>query len=462
MSSKNETFIRHADSGTLGYGDIFSDVFKRHTEEETARVFIAGTPMTTPQRKDMLVGWMKPYLFLRFFIIMLLSVAALFFVSLIYGGNKYTLYPGVSLFPCLVPFTCMVLVWELHIPRNIALYEVIKMVFVGGVVSIVTGVLAFELIYVIASVNVEARWAGLVEEPAKLLAVYYFLGSRKKKRPYILNGILIGFAVGTGFSFMESIGYTFDQGMGTGIARALNSFSGHAFWASLYGGALAEAKGEDNLSPLHLLNPLFLVYFILAVVLHFFNNMNLGLPFFADGIISTQHLILTVINLAIWLVMLRRGVNQIVGIVAAENGGLTAGIRHGEEAASFGGDVYFDTPSGQSRYKEETVWYLQGTSGEYAGRRIDLYEGMSAAAGRDGRQCMIAFPNSPHVSGKHCSLRLSGQNLIVQDLGSSNGTFIGGQKIQPYTDVIVPEGAVLSLGNESCSFRLVRDRKGII
>lgn len=55
---------------------------------------------------------------------------------------------------------------------------------------------------------------------------------------------------------------------------------------------------------------------------------------------------------------------------------------------------------------------------------------------------------SPDVSRKHCSISLlnPGQ-VLVRDLGSSNGTFVNGARIDSQVDVPVPSGAVLEVGN---------------
>ena len=58
--SDNKTFFKKAKGGKLGFSDIFSDVFRRHTKEENARLFLAGTPLTTPDAASMLSKWLKP------------------------------------------------------------------------------------------------------------------------------------------------------------------------------------------------------------------------------------------------------------------------------------------------------------------------------------------------------------------------------------------------------------------
>lgn len=47
------------------------------------------------------------------------------------------------------------------------------------------------------------------------------------------------------------------------------------------------------------------------------------------------------------------------------------------------------------------------------------------------------------VSSHHCEILLQGGNVLVRDLGSTNGSFIGGEKI---TEKILKPGEVLRLG----------------
>ena len=213
---ENKTFFRKAQTGDLHFKDIFSDVNKKHTSKDTAQMFIAGTPMTTPDERDMLVSWNKPFVFARFFLWGAAALAILYFLYRCFK-SAYSLYALLSLMPCLVPIACLLLVWELHIPRNISLYEVLQMVIVGGALSLlftfIFGVFRQSLLGISGAI-----WAGLTEEPAKLLAVCIFL--RKKDRKYLLNGLLIGFAVGVGFDFMESIGYTFEA-LVNGIVKVI-------------------------------------------------------------------------------------------------------------------------------------------------------------------------------------------------------------------------------------------------
>ena len=49
----------------------------------------------------------------------------------------------------------------------------------------------------------------------------------------------------------------------------------------------------------------------------------------------------------------------------------------------------------------------------------------------------------PSVSGRHCEILLRGNEIIVRDLKSTNGTFIQGERI---TEAILKPGQILRLG----------------
>lgn len=57
-------------------------------------------------------------------------------------------------------------------------------------------------------------------------------------------------------------------------------------------------------------------------------------------------------------------------------------------------------------------------------------------------ECEIRIP-VPDVSREHCELRVEGDRLMVKDLGSSNGTYVDGQRVQ---EAQLNAGAVLTVG----------------
>ena len=76
-----------------------------------------------------------------------------------------------------------------------------------------------------------------------------------------------------------------------------------------------------------------------------------------------------------------------------------------------------------------------------AGRSCDL-AGERTTVGRvEDNAFQIAEPS---VSSRHCEILLRGEDIVVKDLNSTNGTFINGEKI---SESVLKPGQTLRLGN---------------
>ena len=53
---------------------------------------------------------------------------------------------------------------------------------------------------------------------------------------------------------------------------------------------------------------------------------------------------------------------------------------------------------------------------------------------------------STEVSRKHCRIRVRGPQVLISDLGSSNGTFLNGKPLPPQTEVVVPPRSKIVIG----------------
>src|SRR6266852_6415817 len=54
--------------------------------------------------------------------------------------------------------------------------------------------------------------------------------------------------------------------------------------------------------------------------------------------------------------------------------------------------------------------------------------------------------NQPVVSGQHCRLSLQGSQYVLEDLGSTNGTFVNGYRLDPHSPVYVSIEDKVTLG----------------
>ena len=464
----NKTFFRKVQQNHMSWGDIFSDVAKKHTSEQTAEVFIAGTELTTPSEEDMLSGWQKPFVFARFLgwgVLFCILLYVIWWLLHLPAG----IYTLLFVVPCLIPLSCLLLIWEMNIPRNISLAEVFKLLLIGGAMSVIIDGVLLQVLG-----DVTAVWAPLIEEPAKLIVVYMVL--KKKNRKYMTNGILVGFAVGAGFAIIESIQYTWAYGyskymiyfaqqnyseseimmcagiggLGIALIRALTSIPGHGGWAAMYGGALVKVKGEDELQISDLFQPFFLKYFVISFGLHALHNYIAGqgsflglpeikvLPSYTDYSVPIEILLVSVIGICIFLPFLRKGVNQVVDICTEKNHGrLTQAVMRGNSG--------INAASGA---------VLSGISGEISGQTYRIPAGRSTIIGRNAGPDGISLTVSRSVSGQHCQLSWSNGNLYITDLNSTNGTWLNNQRLVPQQRYRIEDGSVIYLGNKNLGLRV--------
>ena len=71
---------------------------------------------------------------------------------------------------------------------------------------------------------------------------------------------------------------------------------------------------------------------------------------------------------------------------------------------------------------------LEVLEGPLLGRRIEVYPGHSISFGRTVKSD-IAVPGDGYMSGRHFAVENTGDTLFVRDLGSSNGTFVNGLRV---------------------------------
>lgn len=93
-------------------------------------------------------------------------------------------------------------------------------------------------------------------------------------------------------------------------------------------------------------------------------------------------------------------------------------------------------------------WLLIG------GRRMPLRPGENIL-GREPEDGINL--DSPTVSRRHARISISGTEALIEDLGSKNGTFVGGEPVS--TDVQLKDGDEIRIGSVVCRFRMT-SRKG--
>lgn len=257
----------------LDLRDVFSAVFKKHTKEEAEILFTAGTPLTTPPEQSISTAWPKPWLFSR--ILGSFALAYLFLLICTYVFQNPNSIPGLIVIGSFaVPFSLLIFFWETNAPMNISIYEVSRMFFIGGSASLVITLFLYTFFPVQGLSLIGVVFVGLIEELGKLSIIAYFV--RRLNPTYILNGLLIGAAIGAGFASFESAGYAFTLGLQYGSStmlstifeRAWSSIGTHTVWAAISGAALVYVKGTGRLTRKHLFNSKFIQLFLVPIVLH--------------------------------------------------------------------------------------------------------------------------------------------------------------------------------------------------
>ena len=450
----NTTFFQKASENkrSISWADIFSDVWKKHRKDQRTELLTKGMGSHIPAPNRMLSDWQKPWLFAR------VLIAGLALSVLI--GISCVIFPGYGmlLMLCLlpafvVPLSVMLFYWEMNIPGNISIYEALLLTLLGGCLSLtVTGIMRT----VFPGISEIAFLAGpLPEELAKCLIVTIFLC--RKKYNYGLQGILIGGAVGVGFSAMESAGYAlqiFDIGiqnaMGTNIIirsmadilvrRGVLAIGGHVVWAALYGGALALIKGKGKMSPKCFANSLFWLTFSAAFLLH--TAWNFSASYLAgklpDSLVAslvkfeagtvTQWVKYIVLIILAWLLLfyiMKKSIRQMVSV----------------------DEMYHNAAN-----SAEAV--IQGVSGLLNGKTYMLTAGTPLIFGRRTEKCNVLFKNETKgISSIHCKIKWYNGKVLIKDLGSTYGTWLNeGTRLEPNKYYELPDQGVFYLGSKENMF----------
>lgn len=294
---------------------IFSYVFKKHTFAQMEEQLVTGTTKNTPALTEIEAEWARPWLFSR-----LLAVALIVSFLLLIGfrtfGNLKLLADLMFVGSFAVPLATLVFFLEMNAPRNISIFVTIALVFIGGVASLLIALVFFRNFDFVTS-TFGAAGAAIIEEPAKLLIVIFLFGKSLRHR-WILNGLLLGAAIGTGFGAFESAGYAFEQtiqfganaGIDNIILRGLLAPFMHVIWTANAAAALWMVKGDRKFEWSMLGSGRFLRVFASSVVLHFIWNTNvtiIPIPLIYD----VKFLILGFISWVIAFMLIQAGLKQL-------------------------------------------------------------------------------------------------------------------------------------------------------
>ena len=278
----------------VSFKDLFKNTFKKHTDEELDEVFVCGSKETTPSVLDINPKNASAWVYFKIFIFFLIAYVPCRIGFINYGNDNFL--PGlVMLGAFAMPVVVLVFFFEINLFRNIPFYKVIKYFILGGALSLIVAILFFSLEF-----NTDIRtysgalMVGVIEETAKAAIVALFI-FKSKNCNYILNGLLIGAAVGAGFAAFETAGYILRNGINNGLQtmlyvikiRGFLAPGGHVAWAAIEGAALMFVKGFDKIDKKHLNDKRFLLICLIPVVLHGIWDMPINAPYYLVQIAMT-------------------------------------------------------------------------------------------------------------------------------------------------------------------------------
>jgi RsiW-degrading membrane proteinase PrsW (M82 family) len=465
----------------ITWKDILSECRKKHSKRDFEYLITSGTSINTATEADMLQKWKKPWLFYRFMIggAVVVGIIYIIYYILLQLGNLVMAVKLIAIVipPLLIPLTLTLFLWELNIPKNLSIYEVLLTFLVGGTGSFLITLLLGLLLPDSLSA---AKWAPIIEEPGKLIAALIFLIIFSKNRKiYGINGVVLGAAVGAAFSGFESAQYVANYASDEKILTfyLLNRFVGalgsHTVWCASYTGAIALHMRDSKLSSDSFLNKDFLIMFACAFGTHFLNN-DYGDILSIVGLDSSEFVVIVycagvvVLEWIALLYIVKRCLYQVIAPARYQSGSdisytqAVDAMTGGAAVASAQAAAAMQQPRAgamaQPGYAPQAVGAkritviciggaIKGAIWQSAGRE-------SLVIGR-GEGTQFRLPgNAAGISRTHCSIQYTSQGWTIRDLNSSYGTYLNQRKLAAGIDQVLQEGDVISMGGNAQSFRI--------
>ncbi len=428
----------------ITWSDIFSDSLKKHSRQDMEYAMIAGTSMDSATESNMLQKWRKPWLFGRILlgglVISALIFAVVYVCVQLFGISHIAALNllFVVIPPLVVPFALMIFFWELNIPRNISIYQLLGYFMVGGMLSILA-----TLIVDIVAPQGGAVLAPFSEEPGKLIAVLILIklfGSNKNRKVYGITGLVIGAAVGAGFGGFESAQYAYNtvdwvqvggfyiwdeafEAIVTNEAlRGAFAVCGHTLFCAPYAAAVALHMNGNKLVKGSLRNRDFYITFAASFIAHFIWNTRTE----AYNAFFALKLVLTIAIL--WFsarYVLRKCFAQLASAAASNpRDNLLPNMK------------------------------LAGVTGIFANRVFGV-KNTQVFFGTDSG-CNLCFPmGTAGINEKHCEILVQNGHMYLADLGSAYGTYLNGAQLPPKKGYLLKPGDVFCLGSQQESFKIM-------
>ncbi len=419
------------ENSTISWKDIFSESFKKHSETDLEYVLQTGSLSRRIPKSQMLKQWHRPWLwwvFAKYGLSLVLLLYAVCYLCMFYlGGITESLIHMVMIIPPIViPLIIMVFMWELNVPQDISIMDLISYFLCGGIISFLVN----SFFFIPFPDSLPQYYAPLREEPAKFIAallILLYIERVKKHRIYGFTGLVVGAAVGAAFSGIESMTYAINNSsnwanmINVQLTRSLLVLGGHITYCVPYATAMALNCKDQKLTVQSILNPMTVGSLLFSVGLHAIWNGS-GNVIILIGIVIGGCFIL--------LYWVRRALQNIVKICLS---------------------VQDSTDPFSSYRRKEPVsrtitvlcknTALAGMQWQSNGNILTL--------GRQMDKCTICFPeNNKGVSREHCRILWKNNEWYLQDMNSRYGTFTTKGKLTPYQLYPLYSGENIYLGSK--------------
>lgn len=449
----NTEFAKQAavNADAITWKEIFSDYQKPHSKADFDRLMLSGSSLAETHSANMFQYWQKPWLFWRFLTIGLAAIAALYGAeAIVISMNEACTYSAFNLLllgvpPMVPPIALMIFFWELNVPRNISIYQLIGFFAAGGLASLV-----FTVIIDHYYPTYHAYAAPISEEPAKLLAAVLFIQMVAKKtniRIYGVTGLCIGAAVGAGFGAFESAQYAYNEWIkiGGGIymtspmlshifwnshfLRGVLAVGGHTLYCAPYSAAVALHCRNNRIDASTFQTEDFFRTFAVSVAVHFLWNNGLGILGKLEANLGYAGIMLGcgTLSVVLWystLSVTQKCLHQLTGVSS------------------------YPAPH-HSHGNADLVLHIFSEGHSEKKFRISPNRKQISIGKSDA--CNICLPSQSGLSRKHCAFYFDAKQnrWFFTDTDSSYGSFAkDGQKLHSGQLYPVSDGMLIYLGSK--------------